>query len=261
MDQSNPSLSRRDFLKLGGAALVSTALTGMAPFPAGLDQAPVLHHGSRRHRYLAFTYDDCYLLNRMQELEALLEQYPDFRITLFPVGQALLNNARQDPTIWQRFQAKGHDIGYHSFDHTNLAVMSPKGILADFEKWSQALGQVLGFLPAVRFARPPFDILSYPFEYLCRERGLVATLYSTGGGGQPDTVMRAIRASQNGDIVQMHIRTDDLHTTQQALPYLAAEGIGAASLSRLYDDLLREQNESEGCDVGPGSALTRTCFE
>jgi len=254
-------LSRRDFLKLGGAALLTAAFRGVTRPEAAFSLPPILHHGSRRHRYFALTYDDCYLVNKMQELEATLSEYPDFRITLFPVGMALLNNAGKDPTIWRRFFDKGHDIGYHSFEHTNLAVMSPKGILVDYQRWSEALAQVLGFLPEVRFARPPYDIMSYPFEYLCNERGLVATLYSTGGGGQPETVMKAIRASQNGDIVQMHIRTDDIHTTQQALPYMTAQGIGATSLTRLYDDLLREQNESEGCEVGAGNSLTRTCLE
>jgi peptidoglycan/xylan/chitin deacetylase (PgdA/CDA1 family) len=253
-------LSRRDFLKLSGAALLSAAFGGIrASRPSS--KAPVLRHGSRHHRYLALTYDDCYLLNRLQDLEAFLDGFPDARITLFPVGTALLNNAGRDPGIWRRFIDKGHDIGYHSFDHTNLAVMSPKGILDDYQRWSEALTQVLGLMPEIRFARPPFDILSYPFETLCEARGLVATLYSTGGGGPPETVMKAIRASSNGDIVQMHIRTDDFHTTELALPYMTEAGIGAVTLSRLYDDLLREQNESEGCEVGMGSAPTRTCME
>jgi hypothetical protein len=32
-------------------------------------------------------------------------------------------------------------------------------------------------------------------------------------------------------------------------------------MSKLYDDYLREQVNSEGCDVGAGISLTRTCVE
>jgi peptidoglycan/xylan/chitin deacetylase (PgdA/CDA1 family) len=256
-------LSRRDFLKLGGAALLGLAGARFIPMQQQNSDftAPLVYNGSRKHRYMAFTYDDCYLLNRMQDIETLLNEFPDFHVTFFPIGAKLLDLDRQDQGIWKRLVDKGHEIGYHTFDHVNLSVMSPETALEDFDKWNDALTKVLGAQYEVKFARPTYDVISYTLDILCQERGLVAVLYSIGGGGEPDVVMNAIRAGRNGDIVQMHIRTEDYNSSMQAFPYLKEQGIGAVTLSHLYNDLLREQVNPDGCDIDTGPSLTRTCSE
>src|SRR5512143_2040472 len=116
------NFSRRDFLKLGGAALLAASLPSLEFVQAESPKpAPLIYHGSARQRYVALTYDDCYLLQRLQELETLLDQFPEFKITLFPVGVAIQNLQRQDSSIWNRFYDKGHEIGYHSWDHKNFS--------------------------------------------------------------------------------------------------------------------------------------------
>lgn len=257
----NPS--RRDFLKLSGAALLSVASTRVRPVLAeAAVSAPVIWRGSLHHRYVALTYDDCYLVKKMQELEKLLADYPEVRVTLFPVGTAISNNETKDHGIWKRFHDRGHEIGYHSWDHTNLAVMSPASVLTDYDKWLDALTKALGFEPKMRFARPPFGVLSYSFESLCERRGLVATMWSAAGGGETDIVMKNTFAKiRNGDIVLLHIRTDDIKTTRETLPYLKEQKIEAVTMTRMYDDVLRERNQSDGCEIGSGISLTRTCIE
>jgi peptidoglycan/xylan/chitin deacetylase (PgdA/CDA1 family) len=254
--------SRRDFLKLSGAALFGLAgARFILPNRGDEPPVPLIYHGSRRHRYLAFTFDDCYLLNRLQDIEAQLDQFPDFHVTFFPIGAKLLDLDRQDKGIWKRLVDKGHEIGYHTFNHINLAVMSPQTALGDFDNWSNALNEILGMKYEVKFVRPTYDILSYTLDVLCRERGLVTVLFSIGGGGEPEVVMNAIRACRNGDIIQMHIRTEDFHTCQQAFPYLREQGIDAVTLTHLYNDLLLEQVNPNGCDIDAGPSLTRTCLE
>lgn len=255
--------SRRDFLKLGGAGLLGLAGTRLISALRQDDDftAPLIYHGSRKHRYMAFTYDDCYLLNRMQDIEALLDEFPDFHVTFFPVGEKLLDLDRQDKGIWKRLVDKGHEIGYHTYDHVNLGVMTLETALEDLDKWNDALTEVLGMQYEIKFVRPTYDIISYTLDALCQERGLVAVLFSVGGGGKPDIVMNAIRAGKNGDIVQMHVRTEDYTTSQQAFPYLKEQGIGLVTLSQLYNDLLREQVNPDGCDIDAGPSLTRTCLE
>ncbi|HEY2981659.1 MAG TPA: polysaccharide deacetylase family protein [Anaerolineales bacterium] len=262
--------SRRDFLKLTGASvLAATFGADLGRFDAyerrvaaqAADSAPVIWHGSTRRRYVALTYDDCYLVKRMQDLEELLAEFPEFKITLFPVGVALVSNEVKDPGIWKRFHENGHEIGYHSWDHTNIGVMSPEGALADYDRWAEALVDVLGFQPTIRFGRPPFGVLSYSFDVLCRERKLVNTIWSTGWGGELQVGLNAARNSRNGDIVLMHIRTQDYNTSLQAYPWMRENGWGAVTLTKLYDDLLLENNESDGCGVDAGPSLTRTCIE
>ena len=259
------SISRRDFLKLGGTALLASLGISAGKFIPLQDEpnftAPLIWNGTRKFKRMAFTYDDCYLLNKMQDLEVLLNEFPDFKVTFFPVGIKLLDLEQQDPGIWKRLVDKGHEIGYHTFDHVNLGVMSPATALMDYDKWYGALTQVLGAEHKVRFIRPPYDVISYTLDVLCQERGLVSALFSIGGGGEPDVVVRAIQEGKGGDIVQMHIRTQDYNSSVIAYPWLKANNWELVTLSKLYDDYLREQVNSDGCDENAGVSLTRTCVE
>jgi len=256
-------LSRRDFLKLGGAAMLAAALPRLDfPNAGETDPAPLIWKGSARRRYVAMTYDDCTWLTRMHEMEALLEEYPDVRITLFPTGENIVSKNAQDPGIWNRFYDKGHDIGYHSWDHTSFGVMSPEAALADFDRWMEAYVEAMGFQPPVRFARPTYGVLSPSFDALCKERGLVGVMWSAAGGGETTTVMNnTFHKIQNGDIVLFHFRLDGIANSRAAFPYLKEQGIGAVTISTLYDDLLREQNQPDGCDLAPTISLTRTCMD
>jgi len=254
-------ISRRDFLKLGGLSFLSTAFKSVAPDEPTFQEQSILFKGSAHYNRIALTYDDCHLVTLMQRLEGILKQHPDVRITLFPVGEALLNNERKDPGIWKRFYKKGHEIGYHSFDHTNPQVVSNENVVADYDKWLDALREVLGEEPKVRFARPPFGNTSPSFLYMCTLRGLVPTMWSTGWGGETEKVINYIFPRiQPGDIVLLHTRIEDIDTTELALPMLSALNIQAVTMSRVYLDWLKEQNESVGCYANPAS-LTRTCIE
>ena len=78
-------------------------------------------------------------------------------------------------------------------------------------------------------------------------------LFSIGGGGEPDIVVRAIQKGKGGDIVQMHIRTQDYNSSVQVYPWLRENKWELVTMSKLYDDYLREQVNSDGCDVDAGS--------
>jgi len=199
------------------------------------------------------------ILNR---LEQVLEKYPDVKVTLFPVGEALLNNQNKDPGVWKRFHDQGHEFGYHSFDHTNPEVLSTESVIADYDRWLEALRQVLETEPEVRFARPPFGNTCASFLNMCDARGVVPTMWSTGWGGPTESVVNStVPKIQPGDIVLLHSRPEDMETIQYALPELDTRGLQAVTLTRLYVDLLKEQHQSAGCEAGQLPSLTRTCID
>lgn len=256
------SITRRDFLKFGGAALLTAAMGKFRPQPSPPQEQAILWQGSPRYPRVALTYDDCYSIDKLQHLEAILAQNLGVQVTLFPVGTTLYSNEEKDKGIWKRFHKNGHEIGYHSFDHINPEVVSTENELADFDKWMQALQDVLDIEPVVRFARPPFGNTSPSFLNMCAQRGQVPTMWSTGwGGGTEDVVNYTVPKIRNGDIVLLHTRAEDIATTEEALPELAERGIQAVTMSRLYLDLLKEQNESEGCETAAPPSLTQTCIE
>ncbi len=259
-------ISRRDFLKLGGAALLGLAGSRFIPQQQEEDQeeyfnAPLLWHGSRSYRNIAITYDDCNSLVRLKKVETLLDLYPEFKVTFFPIGLKIPDLESKDKGIWKRLIEKGHEIGYHTYEHVNIGVMSPPAALMDFDRWQSALVDALGMDYPTRFVRPPYNILSSTLDILCQERGLVAAEFSIGGGGDPEVVLRAIQKTKGGDIVQMHIRTEDYESSKIAFPWLKENNWDLVTMSKLYDDYLREQVNSDGCDASAGSFLTRTCVD
>jgi len=257
------NFSRRDFLKLGGAAALGLAGARFIPKQDYTEYftAPLLWHGSRSYRNIAFTYDDCNSIVRLQKIEALLDEYPEFKVTFFPIGLKIPDLESKDKGVWNRLIGKGHDIGYHTYDHVNLGVMSPEAALMDFDKWQEALTAALGMDYPTRFVRPPYDLISPTLDFLCNERGLVAAMFSVGGGGPADYVLHAVQKTKGGDIVQMHVRTEDYESSKLVFPWVKENNWEMVTMSKLYDDYLREKVNSDGCDAEAGSVLTRTCVE
>ncbi len=260
--------SRRDFLKFSGAALLSTAFSGLHLPESALFDPAVIYHGSRKYRKIAMTYDDGWHPEVLEQLSAMVEPYPGFHFTFFAIGDAIEINEALKPGIWKRLYDKGHEIGYHTYHHVDPQVMSLDNLNADLDQWMTTLQRVLEVEPKVHFARPPYDDLSLSFQEVCRQRGLVATLYSAGfEASRMDESLRLAARAQNGDIVQMHTYQDpphgrfDVDITAQVVPYFAEQGFTLVTLSELYDDVLREQYSSDGCDVGLGDSLTRSCLE
>lgn len=259
--------SRRDFLKLAGLVLGTTALprTQLVPPPRS---APVIYHGDRGLPKIAMTFDDCWHPDVLRKLSALLDPYPDFHFTFFAVGDAIEIDEVTSPGLWKSLLDRGNEIGYHTYHHYDPQVMSTSSLISDFDQWLDTVRRAVGREPQVHFARPPYDDLSESFKELCDERGLVATLYSAGfeGTNMQDSLSLVARAA-NGDIVQMHTYQDppngrfDVDVTAKAVPYLADKGFALVTMSQLYSDVLRDAIDSPGCDIGAGASLTRFCLE
>ncbi len=264
--------SRRDFLKLGSAALLGSVMPAQLARAVSASGEPfdksVIYHGSRNLPTIAMTYDDCWHPEVLEQLMEMVRPYPTFHFTFFAIGDAIDIDEEVSPGIFKRLYEAGHEIGYHTYHHVDPQIMTLPSLQADFDQWMARLRRALGTEPKVHFARPPYDDLSLSFLELCQQRGMVATLYSAGFES-PDMAesMRLASKAVNGDIVQMHTYQDpprgryDVDITARAVPYLAEQGFTLVSMSQLYDGVLREQYSSDGCGTGSGGSLTRTCLE
>ena len=135
---------------------------------AARQAAPIIYRGSDRFPRLALTYDDCLLVTRLHMLQAaLLEASRRPR-------DAFSRLDRRSSTTNPRIQASGSGStsAGMSLDTTGGITPIPgcfrnAELLADYDRWQDALYQVLGSQPLVRFARPPFGNLSGSFLNMC----------------------------------------------------------------------------------------------
>ena len=129
-------------------------LTGCTPAePAGPAAEP-----AAEPVYMALTFDDGPSpSNTPRLLEGLSRR--GVRATFFLVGSRI--EGRED--LVRRIRQEGHQIGNHSFGHGDLTDLSAAQALADLDKCSRALEQVLG--PGSYWLRPPYGFISQ--EELC----------------------------------------------------------------------------------------------
>ncbi len=262
-DNAPRPLTRRDFLKASYAMLwygmLSCARPGLATAAASVPPR-IFWHGSRHLPYVSITFDDCYHSALLQDLERSLEAYPSIRVTFFPVGIALINTTSRDPQLWKRLLGKGHEIGYHGYAHEYPGKLSSAQMLSDFDKWLEACTQVLGEVPMVRFARPPYGDLSYSFLNLCVEQNLIPAMWSAIWAGALENARRKMARVRNGDIILLHVRYQDIENAREALPIVQSLSLRAVTLSKLYS-ASEEDDASEGCVTSRFRHPSRPCME
>ncbi|WP_299027773.1 polysaccharide deacetylase family protein [uncultured Thermanaerothrix sp.] len=190
-------------------------------------------HGGRDKQAIALTFDDCYDYELLCGLENILDQNPEVHITFFPTGIALLNTFSKCQQLWQRFLAKGHEIGYHGYDHAMPSNLGYQQTVADFDNWNMALSMVMSREVSIRFARPPYGDLSQNFLRVCRERNIIPVMWSANWSTSHKTNYKEVEEVQNGDIVIFHIRHQDIESFENILPILQKKAMRAVGLSEL----------------------------
>ncbi|WP_160316711.1 polysaccharide deacetylase family protein [Thermanaerothrix daxensis] len=198
-------------------------------------------------RAVSLTFDDCYDYALLSCMENFLDDHPNVKVTFFPTGIALIQTSLKDPCIWKRFLIKGHEIGYHGYNHDMPSTMDLRQSTIDFEKWQETLTDVLGTATNVRFARPPYGDISYNFLRVCCENNLIVVMWSANWSTSHLTDYREVYFAQGGDIVLFHVRAQDVQNFQSVLPILQNRSLDAVCLS----DLLLDQEAK--LDIHPAS--------
>jgi len=247
-------------------ALLALALAGRPRLVLAEEKTvPVLWRGAREVPHIAITFDDCFFLKLLQQLEKLLDDKPSVKVTFFPVGLALLNTIRKDADLWKRLRQSGHEIDYHTYDHRHPSKLTSEELQEDYDKWLAACEKALGEEPTVRFARPPYGERSQSFLDLCADRELILAMWSRDWSCCSETVPERLAEAKGGDIALMHIRAVDIETAEETLALLPAISLRAVGLSELYfaSRMLRASQrlpaawwrQRAGLQSGPGMPL------
>ncbi len=97
---------------------------------------------------IAFTFDDGPHPEHTPQILDTLRQY-HHRATFFVIGE----KAQQYPELIERMINEGHEIGNHTFTHSEPAQTSARKFLSEIKKTEQLIKEMTGITPGL--VRPP----------------------------------------------------------------------------------------------------------
>lgn len=176
-------------------------ITGRIAYPAQLRHRRALRRLCREQRAVVLTYDDGPGRVLTPRLLDVLGDHGG-RATFFALGR----RATQMPDLLDRIVAEGHEVGCHTFDHTNAWHVPGRDAARDVHAGYEALAPWMA--PDGPF-RPPFGKVAPATLGAARERGVPVCLWTHDSGDthrvQPEAaaVIDAVVAD-GGGVILMH---------------------------------------------------------
>ncbi len=134
------------------------------------------------------------------------------KATFFCLGEQI----EKHPEIFQRIKAEGHDIGNHSFSHTNGFTTCTKKYLKDIEKCQN-------LIPETKLFRPPFGNI-YPWQISRLKKDFKIIMWDViawdfdKNTSEEKCFLNVVNNVENGSIILLHDNKKAQENLQYALP-------------------------------------------
>ncbi|MGT2925771.1 polysaccharide deacetylase family protein [Streptococcus cuniculipharyngis] len=181
-------------------------------------------------KVVALTLDDGPKSETTAQALAILEDYK-VKATFYLVGQNIAGNEN----LLKQMKKAGHEIGNHSWDHSDLSKMSLDQVKASLGATSDAVKEVLG--QGTKTMRPPYGASN---DIVRAATALPPVMWTVDTydwqNKNPDMILQNVKEGlQPGSVILMH----DIHqSTIDALPavldYLISQGYKFVTISELY---------------------------
>ena len=197
-----------------------------APAPAAPTPAP-----TTGNKVIALTFDDgpgpytAHLLD-------ILDQY-GAKATFFLIGSKVSGQA----SVVRSIQARGHQLGNHSWSHPELPKLSVDQIAGEIDRTNEAIRQATGVKPSI--LRPPYGAVNGAVLEQLRLRNMSSILWSVDTRDWADrnsqiVCSRAVAGARPGAVILMH----DIHQTSvNAVPCILSslkqQGYSFVTIQRL----------------------------
>lgn len=185
-----------------------------------------------RKSQIALTFDDGY--NYTPEILDKLKQY-NSKATFFLVGDWI----EKEPENYRRIVNEGHEVGNHSYTHSDMSTLTKREVLWEINKTQQLSEKIIGDKP--RLFRFPYGKSDKHMIRLIKSNGMIPIGYSIVGydwkGMDADEICRNIlnnKKLQNGAIILLH--TNHKNTVQaldSLIPALNERGYQLVRVSDL----------------------------
>ena len=170
---------------------------------------------------VAVTVDDLFTAANADDLNALLDvgKAKGVKFSFFPTGAALqthLDSGKGD--VWKRVVEEGHEIGNHTYTHSNLTTLTDAQVRSELGRTRDALAKCLGDVPySMRMMRPPggagggaVDGGDARIQRVNAEFGYSMAMWSidsNGTAGHASFADKVVNTARNGSIGLFHFAT------------------------------------------------------
>jgi peptidoglycan/xylan/chitin deacetylase (PgdA/CDA1 family) len=140
----------------------------------------------------------------------------NIRATFFLLGQ----NVQKFPELVHQIHAQGHQIGNHSFAHTNLLFKNKSFVRDEILRTKEILEAIIG--THSQYFRPPYGYFDWTTLNVLRALGLTCVLWNVDSkdyklNSQTNISHRVIQKTKKGSIILLH---DNYETSQRTNTYL-----------------------------------------
>ena len=193
--------------------------------------APAVPTPTVANKTIALTFDDGpgpYT----EKLLDILDKY-DAKATFFLIGSKVSARANTLRSI----QARGHQLGNHSWSHPELPKLSVDQIAGEIDRTNEAIRQATGVKPSI--LRPPYGAVNGVVLEQLRLRNMSSILWSVDTRDWADrnsqiVCSRAVAGARPGAVILMH----DIHQTSvNAVPCILSslkqQGYSFVTIQRL----------------------------
>ncbi|NLS45508.1 MAG: polysaccharide deacetylase family protein [Firmicutes bacterium] len=209
----------------------------------------VIRRWNPETRKIALTFDDGPDDIYTPKILDILAEY-NVRATFFLIG----NSAEKYQNVVKRIWEEGHEIGNHTYHHSNLSKMMPWQILLDLKKARQVFADITG--EDVLVVRPPYGALNPPAVEAIGNEGYNVFLWTVDsldwwGLSKEEVIENVIPRVERGVIILHHSSGgpgEDLTGTINALPEiietLQSQGYSFNTASEILEEI-RMENEAK----------------
>lgn len=210
-----------------------------APTPRAGRPAPAPARGAapraidcRKVQCVALTFDDGPIPGTAKLLDILKAHQA--RATFFLIGQQVAKY----PEMVRREVAEGHQIGNHTWDHSDLSKLSDAALESQLSWTQDALKKASGVTPVL--VRPPYGSTNTRVAAMARKYKLAQLTWAVDplDWKDHDSAMverRVVDGTQRDYIILMHdIQPTTVDAVPKILDQLAAKGYSFVTVSELF---------------------------
>jgi peptidoglycan/xylan/chitin deacetylase (PgdA/CDA1 family) len=216
-------------------AAVALICTAAAPAATSDWTTRAVAHGDYRHKAIAITFDDGPNPDTTPFILKYLRQF-NVKATFFLIGRRV----KKCPELVRQILAEGHEVGNHTYTHTDLRKLSRDAAYKELADCSAAIKEATGHAPELW--RPPGGDANRGIVNLAGTLGMRAVAWTINTADyetyDPNTVEeRVMEKIGPGDIVLMH---DKSYSTtvclESLLRRLTSSGYELLTVSEIAED-------------------------